>query len=320
MKTPLTPLHSAFILPLMLLCTATGSAETDRTVLEIGFGSRLVSRSAPAENETQPIAAGPWGNLESYSIYLQNPDAGNMPVDQFSTETRWHFPGETQEEAVQHLVSLGIPEPFLQQNSYSLLSATGTIICPSGRLIESLDAKTRLKLRDLLKTAPENDWYVNPVIITSDRPAEWFTRAGLREETARLIASLCYQTNGLTLFSDPVYVLSQIDGREEKSRFMKTTTRIRTLVLRLRIDRTTDLNALRRYWSLDNRRKEILPLLESIAEAPQSDRLDIIHLLPPSARRQLYTYPRPDRPVNCFISSLDGELFSKVYRAPPRIF
>ena len=111
--------------------------------------------------------------------------------------------------------------------------------------------------------------------------------------------------NELTFFSDPSYVLSNIPDKEEKVRFMKALTRIRTMILRLQITDSTDLNMLRNYWSINNRRKEILPLLECISENPRTEKIDVAHLLPPYARQRLYTYPQFDETVNCFESCFE---------------
>jgi hypothetical protein len=61
------------------------------------------------------------------------------------------------------------------------------------------------------------------------------------------------------------------------------------MIARLRVSEQTDFKALLAYWSDNERRKDVLPLLWSLAESHQS--IDIIHLLPPFVRKLLNGYP-----------------------------
>lgn len=48
---------------------------------------------------------------------------------------------------------------------------------------------------------------------------------------------------------------------------------------------------LEEYWNYDGRNKEVRPLFESLARVPGGCLLDVAHLLPPFARKRIYTFP-----------------------------
>jgi hypothetical protein len=91
---------------------------------------------------------------------------------------------------------------------------------------------------------------------------------------------------------------------------VKATTRTRAVLATLKVNSSDDLEALARYWTAGFRRKDILPMLESISEQDGGGRIDLAHLLPPLPRKLIYTYPTPDlevtgRSPNCHWTSLN---------------
>jgi hypothetical protein len=70
------------------------------------------------------------------------------------------------------------------------------------------------------------------------------------------------------------------------------------------------VKAIADYWSSGSRRKDVLPLLESVAETSGNNRLDLTHLLPSQPRKLIYTYPSTDAALfgqtpNCHWTSLN---------------
>jgi hypothetical protein len=211
-------------------------------------------------------------------------------ADAIQGATLWYIDDQSLSKALKKLEKAGIDINQIQIET-NTPSSTLQVFRPSEKLIQSMLPSTRKKLRDLLKKQPKNVYFTYPVIIETNHPKTWFLQAGLLPETVDLITSLCYQEGELTLFSDVTYVFSKIKSPEEQERFLGATTRTRALAVRLRITEQTDLLTLKDYWTLNNRRKEILPILQAITETPMVETLDITHLLPPSARLRLYTFP-----------------------------
>jgi hypothetical protein len=81
---------------------------------------------------------------------------------------------------------------------------------------------------------------------------------------------------------------------QERARAVKTLCRISTLLVRLRVRPNTNIEEVGRYWGRGRRSKDITPLLASLPKKPEGYTIDVAHLLPPFARRRLYTYPHPD--------------------------
>jgi hypothetical protein len=68
------------------------------------------------------------------------------------------------------------------------------------------------------------------------------------------------------------------------------------MLVKLRINAGSDIDALDDYWSRGQRAKDIKPLLQSLVRDGSSSSIDIIHLLPRVPRSLLYTYPSPTEP------------------------
>lgn len=76
-------------------------------------------------------------------------------------------------------------------------------------------------------------------------------------------------------------------------RFIRTISRRGTLLMKLLVTAESDIDALDRYWNYDGNSRELRPLFESLARVPGGCRIDVTHLLPPFARKRLYSFPRP---------------------------
>jgi len=96
------------------------------------------------------------------------------------------------------------------------------------------------------------------------------------------------------VFSDLQALFAEAKNDVELRRLLKLATRVRTLLARVKVTPQTDFNELYGYWSDQRRARDIRPFLESIAERPAEASLDLIHLLPRSPRRYLYSYPTID--------------------------
>src|SRR5690606_31464006 len=115
---------------------------------------------------------------------------------------------------------------------------------------------------------------------------EWFADADVSDRVVALTRKLLYRRGGSDCFSDYDIVLQQLPIAERRS-YVKMLSRVSALMVQLRLQRGADVDALVRYWGASNRRKDLAPLLHSLALRPQGGALDIVHLLPGFARRLL---------------------------------
>ena len=130
---------------------------------------------------------------------------------------------------------------------------------------------------------------------------------------------MTWHTGSALAFSDLRTLISQAESDAEVRHIFKTTTRRRTLLVRLKVGPGSDLKSLTSYWSAGGRSLDIIPMLEAAAGRGCKTEIDITHLLPAIPRRRLYTYPTLDlasrgRMPDCHWTSLNFfELTPKEY-------
>jgi hypothetical protein len=76
------------------------------------------------------------------------------------------------------------------------------------------------------------------------------------------------------------------------------------MLVKLHVSRSDQLDQLVAYWGRGGRERDVRPILESLSHFRRDQVLDIVHLLPPLARRRLYTYGR-DNERNCYWTALN---------------
>ena len=87
-------------------------------------------------------------------------------------------------------------------------------------------------------------------------------------------------------------MLTQLPTYEEKVRFMKALTRQRTMLLRVRLTRNSDLATLRSYWAHGPSATNTKAFLESMIQGGSGDTfVTLMTLLPPLPASLLYDYP-----------------------------
>lgn len=271
--------------------------------------------SGPLFGETKPQAckAGPWGRIEFQTIYLEAPD---WVVEHFptpSTQPRWSFPDATQTSTRTILNRAGIKESTIEgwlNDPRCRQDQDALTIYPSVEDVEALSSNARTIIYRELAKSDLNPFYKEPAIVPGSSVDEWLRGAKLDKASVELIRKLAYLDGDSLMFSDYSALLSHCDTDREARRLVKATTRTRTVLASLKVNAGDDLEALSRYWTAGFRRKDILPMLESIAEQDGGGQIDLAHLLPPLPRKLIYTYPTPDleltgRSPNCHWTSLN---------------
>ncbi len=245
--------------------------------------------------------SGPWGKLEYHYIYLQAP--ANMvalyPLP--GTTPHWTFPGATLESLKELFRRAGLPDDLRARLLAPdvVLSAGGALhLHPAVGDLELIAQKARGVIYRELARWKENPYYYDPVLILSGGVDDWLNDTDVRPDIKARIARLTYYRGDTLAFSDVEALMSYAGSDKEARLLFRTLTRIRTMMVRVQIDGNTSVPALAAYWSAGFRRKDILPLLQSIAEKGSVRTIDLIHLLPPLARKLLYTYPTSELATN----------------------
>ena len=257
--------------------------------------------------------SGPWGRLEYVPILIETPDEFLSITRQAGYDLRWVFQNRTAVElrAVFDQSDLGVTEKtWLQDPRNWNVEGNRIVLTPPPALVLGLSPSARERIYNLLADCGGNPLHEMPMSFRRDAAEEWFHKSGLSPETLAMAKGLLYRRGNALCLSDWPLLLRQIQSPTERLRLVKTTSRQSTLLVRLRVDADSDLEALAQYWGRGGRLKDIRPLLQSLSLVKDPVYLDVVHLLPRFLRARIYTYPFPadanGKPTpNCFWTSMN---------------
>lgn len=283
-RVPFFPMRST----LRILATFAAVA----TCLPISVAPRAAAATAPQVFDSKP---GPWGRVQWHYIHLEAPD---WIVEYFSaphTQPTWVFPKADAATLVNLLVEAGVGRETMDRwfaDKRVLTKGPNPItIFPAPADVEALSERTRVRIYSELAKHPQNEYHANPVKILDRDVDAWLGRKVIRPEIRALLKKLVYSNGSVLCFSDVAVLLGHAQNREEVAQFMKLMTRIRAVMAYVQIGEQDDTRTLDRYWSAGYRRKDVLPMLNSISLLPGGGRIGFSHLLPAEARKLMYTYP-----------------------------
>lgn len=283
---------------------------TQRSLIEqLASGRGARPGALPARNGG---GSGPWGRLEYVEIQIERPDDFIfVPPD--TTPIRWVFADFTT-NALRNLflaTDLSASQSAWLLDPANWQATNGAIVLtPPRELVLGLSPEARRKLYATLSLSERNQLYMYPFSHRADRLDDWFADSGLSAHTISEIKRLLVPRGNSLCFSDLLALLPELPSPEEKLRFIKTLSRTSTVLAKLHVPPDADIDALVNYWGRGGRAKDLRPLLESLARVPGGATIDVAHLLPPLARKLLYTYPYPThdpeaaRP-NCFWTAMN---------------
>lgn len=253
----------------------------------------------------------PWGDLESDAIVLEVPDE-YLSSSRFSAEKlAWFFPSAAHSQFLNRLGSFDLTEAqrsLLGDAAKWRTTTNGFYFSPDREFLIELTTQARQQIYPMLAPFPENIYQNSPFRFHPQEVDQWFANSGLYSATVSLLKRLLYRRGESMCFSD-MAVFSSLPLDEYK-RVLKSLTRVRAVVMRLRISPETDVNALVGYWGKRETTERIKPLLESLAKTKTGATLDVVHLLPAFARNRLYSFPdRSDTEAcarqNCFWTAMN---------------
>lgn len=240
--------------------------------------------------------SGPWGSVQYYYFYLEAPqhliDAFPLP----NPRTRWAVP-LMEEGRFLALLDEVFTDPVARDaiaDPQNVGVANGLYaLFPTEYLITSLDQDSRSRLYQYLAQFEANPEIRDPIRIFSGSVEEWASGTSIRPELVTLMQSLCFKRHGLLNFADVPFLISHATSQAEAWSLQRHSSRVRTMVIRLDLKNLGELNPIIEYWTtgLGLRRMQIEPLIESAKATPGVAGLDLSHLLPPLARKLIYTYP-----------------------------
>jgi hypothetical protein len=251
-------------------------------------------RSSPTR-ATESV--GPWGVLQSYPVFIAAPDAILDLFAMPSEVTTWIFRGLSAAEVMAVLDRPGLPAEaaaeLLDKRRWQVVGDE-IRLSPSNAAVRSLPADVRAGIYDVLARWEDNEFQHSPYDVPEGDVRAWLAGSHLPSHLIDAVARTAYPVGEAVCFSDLPLLVSLVTSGAEGRLLLKALSRTRTVILRVRLDGPDDTRKVGDYWGAgDANAKDFVPLLESVATNPEVRHLDLVHLLPPSARRLLYTFPQP---------------------------
>ena len=275
-------MHSLLVsFPLSVLFLGSALAQGDR-----------VNVSASESYDVHRCEEGPWGRVLWHYIHLEAPDELLEHIDMPGSQSVWSFLGTPRGQVQKFLINSGLREDVVER----LLRSAGpaeTTLFPTPEDVLELTDSSRAAIYAELAKYPQNEYHQMPVCILDGSVREWLGKRQIRPELVELIERSVVRTNGLLLFSDPSLLIAKAKGAEEARDMVQLGTRMRAVMAYLEVRPGDDTAALEDYWTAGYKRKDILPILNSLSSLSGGGRLGFGHLLPPEPRKHLYTFPGP---------------------------
>lgn len=253
-----------------------------------------VSPSLPGTRER---AKGPWGRLQHFPFFLEAPAHLLQRFPLPNPKPRWFVNAAEAGQVMDRLSRSGLPQDILQainQPSNRAMMGDQLVLFPPVEGVLKLTREVRAAVYRELSRFPLNVDMVGPVLIPKDEFDLWFANTTLRPELISLIKQMSYQRGEAIAFSDTSALMGSVTGESEAKEVISILSRTRAVVLKLSLDQNSKIKDVADYWSTGEARRTMpnhAPFLKSLLGANPSEKLDVVHLLPPLARKLLYTYP-----------------------------
>lgn len=247
------------------------------------------------------VSEGMWGRLEFFPVYMEPADAFYEQHSRYAffkdREAVWRFYTEKKEDVQKIFLDAGfeksVTKTLTGKDSLRPGETPGTFeIRPPEEIVLGMTDEQRSHLYARLYPKAEKNLYFRPI----ELPAGGFAAltavpTGISPKLENFMEQLCFVQNRSVLFSDLGFLLGRAGSEEERLRVMKTLLRERSFNVRLRVPRGMDLVRALNFWSAGGRNNGAADILDSAARNPSIAHIDLVHLLPPTPKKLLHTYP-----------------------------
>ncbi len=303
---PSTPEMTAFrVFKTFAVCViAAGAAISAAGAKGPPAGAMLL---AAANTEAVPA----YGRIETTRIHLERTEKNLAFRPEDLLPAKWTFPGMKSAEVMAFFEASGIKGDHLaalRGPGVVREETNGVVVMPPRSVVLGLGREARGLVYGKLAAYPENERHRQPYLFLEADVDEWQETGLLSQQTTDLIKRVSYARPGTLCLADP-QIVSEIPFFE-RGAFLKALSRVPTLVVKLSIDRRSDIEAMSSYWGAGGRVDEIRQVLKSMNEVEGGAKLGLSRILPPFARTRLYTFPVAPRrgdPViqDCFWTALN---------------
>jgi hypothetical protein len=249
-----------------------------------------LASSVFAQSSTKESAEIPGGVLEYQVILLSAPDAAiEAYLDKFSKrqwtiglKSRGAFLGRAMG---MELRSTSRDALFDPKNWGPAPAGTGFIVTPQSAALGALLPEERLELYRELAQWSDNKPELWPLIFESDAVWHRLAAAGIPSQFLRRARALCYPFAGGDALSDFSVLATEFPDREILRRFLEVQSTVTTVLPRLKLRTAKSISETLAYWTSNQNNPFAQPMLEALLEAETEDGVELISIMPSSARR-----------------------------------
>ncbi len=264
-------------------------------ILQPWEGPTVKTVRRPLVVDAPKRSAGSWGDIEYTRITIAPPDEflREMLPAGGAKETTWFITDMTEETFTEFVDGLDLTDSqrtWLKDSLQTAPLVNGYKLHPDSEFIRTLSPSARAAIYHRLGETELNMAQERAYRFCGE-PDEWFADATLPEPIIERMQSMVYENGRFRFFADIDLLLPLLETQAQRLDLVKLLARESTLLMRLHINADTDIDQLVEYWGKGGRSKDVRPLLESLSRLPGEQYIDVVHLLPPFARRRLYTYP-----------------------------
>lgn len=256
-----------------------------------------VTVRASTEGAAEPMwkaAPGPWGDLEVRTVYLEPPDSLLAVIAKPNSVTRWSFEQSTPESVRSLLAKVGVPDAVISRlldPARVVVNGQTVALYPEPADLTALSTEARSALYAELAKYPANEYQRDPVFILGGDVDDWLSSAPLTPQQQELFRRLLWHRAGALAFSDIQALLNLCRGPDDVRNVFRAVTRVRSLIVELRLPLQTDTKAFLDYWTAGQTDAPRLTFLNAIVQRRSHQTVDITHFLPSLMRQRAYTFP-----------------------------
>ena len=237
---------------------------------------------------------GPWGELEVRTVYLEVPDTLLAAVAKPNAVTRWVFEQTTEAAVRETMRRCEVPGEVVDRLlAPARQAAAGNVISlyPKTEDLTALSSAARNALYRELAKSPSNEYQRDPVYILGGDLEDWLAESGLSDVQKDLFRRLVWKRGATLVFSDIQALLSLAKNPAEIRSTFRAVTRVRSLLVELKLPLQGDRQAFLDYWSAGQSEASQLSFLRAVTQRQAVQSVDITHFFPAVVRQRAYTFP-----------------------------
>ncbi len=259
-------------------------------VAALCLGASGLSAAEPAW-VTKP---GPWGELQVRTVYLEPPENILAIVAKPTAVTRWTFDQTTEKGVREIMEKAGLPAAVigrLLSPTQVVASGNSVVVLPKVEDLLAISQEARSALYAELAKSAANEYQRDPVFILGGDIEDWLAETEITKPQQELLRKLLWRRGSALVFSDIQALLTLAKNSEEVAAALRTVTRIRSLLVELKLPLKEGRAEFIDYWSAGTLNVEREPFLVAITRRRAPQMVDITQFLPTLARRRVYTFP-----------------------------